>query len=78
MPTIVRRGTRPPAHPWIGRYQCASCRSVIDVTEADAEAVMDWGDDQRDGRWITIVCPVCERERTLGDCRHVVGQCREG
>lgn len=62
---IIERGIKPPKYMWIGRYHCVYCKSVIDLTEEDAAAVIDWHDDQRDGMSAQIVCPVCEVTRWL-------------
>lgn len=72
---IVERGHKPPEFPWVGRYRCAHCQSVIELTDDDADAVRDHGDEQRDGPWVRCVCPVCQRERTLAGCNYVIGRC---
>lgn len=72
---IVERGQKKPKYPWVGRYQCAYCRSVIELTESDAPSVMAWDEDQREGYFVEVVCPVCEEKRSLSDCNHVIGHC---
>lgn len=62
---ILQRGTKPKTHDWEGRYLCAYCRSVFRLTEDDADFVLDWDDDQRDGISVRIHCPVCDQDRSL-------------
>lgn len=72
---VIEQGQKKPKYPWVGRYLCAYCKSVIELTEADASAVRAWDEDQRDGYSVEVVCPVCEEVRSLMDCSHVIGHC---
>ena len=72
---IVERGQKKPKYPWLGRYLCAYCKSVLEITEADVPSVREADEDQRDGWSVTVVCPVCEEDRSLMDCNHVIGRC---
>lgn len=72
---ILERGKKKPAYPWVGRYLCATCNSVLELDESDVSQVIGWDEDQRDGYSVHVVCPVCEIERSLMDCNHVIGYC---
>ena len=72
---IVERGVRKPKYPWVGRYLCAYCRSVIELHESDADEVKSWDDSQREGISVTVHCPVCIEDRHLMSCNHVLGRC---
>lgn len=72
---IIERGQKKPKYPWVGRYLCAYCKSVIELTEDDASSVTSWDEGQRDGYSVEVICPVCEEKRSLMDCNHVIGHC---
>jgi hypothetical protein len=72
---IIEQGTRKPKYPWLGRYLCAYCKSVIELTEEDVPFVTNVYEDQREGWNAEVVCPVCEGIRSLMDCDHVIGRC---
>lgn len=72
---IVERGQKKPKYPWLGRYLCAYCKSVLEITESDVTSVREAVEDQRDGWSVKVVCPVCEEERSLMDCNQVIGRC---
>lgn len=58
---IIKQGEKPPRFPWMGQYTCAYCDSTIELTEDDESLVYRWEDDQREGMFVTIRCPVCEK-----------------
>lgn len=62
---ILKRGTPPPQHPWMGIYSCAHCGSRIALDARDERAVIDTNDDQRDGYSVRVQCPVCVQDRWL-------------
>lgn len=72
---IIERGQKRPQYHWLGRYLCAYCRSVIELTADDAPNVVKAEEHQLEGWGVWIVCPVCEVERCLMDCNHVTGKC---
>lgn len=72
---IIERGVKKPKYPWVGRYLCPYCDSVLELTEDDASVVRDADEDQRQGWSLKAPCPVCEQIRSLMDCDGVVGRC---
>lgn len=72
---IIEQGRKVSPTPWTGRYRCAYCKSVIEVDENDEKDIEHWGEDQREGYWVTIKCPVCQEVRSLMDCDDVIGRC---
>jgi hypothetical protein len=62
---IVKQGTKPKRFPWIGRWSCVYCHSVIELDESDEALKPEWHDDQRDGESVRVRCPVCEEVRWL-------------
>lgn len=75
---IVYRGVKKPQYPWAEiDYHCVKCDSVIRLEDEDWQIVDDYGEDQRDGKWVDATCPVCEHSRKLSDCKSLVkGTCK--
>lgn len=51
---IVERGTLPEEQLWQGT--CTHCRTRIEFERHEGK----FHDDQRDGSYVTIACPVCQ------------------
>jgi hypothetical protein len=52
---IIERGIIPGDREW--RAMCGSCKTRFEFTEKEGQV----HDDQRDGRYIVIGCPVCSK-----------------
>lgn len=50
---IKREGVLPSKKLWVGT--CRSCKTAVEFLTEDA---IDTGDDQRDGKWATVICPL--------------------
>ncbi len=60
---LLRTGTPPPKHSWVGRYLCPACASIIDLEDEDEADVKV--EQQKGGNVVKTKCPVCDRVRSL-------------
>jgi hypothetical protein len=50
---IIERGVLPSEREW--RATCTTCRTRFECLESEGKVC----DDQRDGRYLAVACPVC-------------------
>lgn len=50
---IMREGMLPSQREWVGT--CSKCRTAVEYLQEDAT---EHGDDQRDGIWTKLKCPL--------------------
>lgn len=55
---IIKRGTIPSERRW--EFTCRNCGTVFEIAQAEAKLVSD----QRDGDYLAIDCPVCDKQCT--------------
>lgn len=53
---IIGRGSLPGEREW--KALCGNCRTRFEFLEKEGQV----HDDQRDGRYITVLCPVCSNQ----------------
>lgn len=64
MVDVIKRGVLP--EETVHEVTCSHCYSELRFKEKEAKLI----DDQRDGRYLQITCPVCDRTITKSATRH--------